>query len=186
VPRPLTAWSRRSIVVWSPERRRQVKTMRKFHDRASLMRKAISLTSAGLLMADFLCLCCAVQARPLVPAERRYDYYEGALPNCADPQVFERIQSHFNEREAEFWKSGLVIVGFDAPREIGLRSNGLDYIPRRYCVARVLLNNQSAREVSYSIVEDQGIIGFSFGVDWCVSGLDRNYADAPNCRMARP
>lgn len=160
--------------------------MRKFRDRAALTRKAISLTSAGLLAVELFCLGFAAEARPLVPAEQRYDYYSGGLPSCADPQVFGRIQSHFNEREAEFWKSGLEIVGFGAPREIGMRSNGLDYIPRRYCIARAYLNNQSSREVSYSIIEDQGIIGFSFGVDWCLSGLDRNYADAPNCRMARP
>lgn len=160
--------------------------MRKFRDRASSIRKAMSLMSAGVLVAEYLCLCLTVQARPIVPAERRYDFYEGALPNCADPQVFERIQSRFRERESEFWQSGLEIVSFDGPREIGLRSNGLDYIPRRYCVARAYFNDQSFRDVSYSIVEDQGVIGWSFGVDWCVSGLDRNYAAAPNCQLDRP
>ena len=153
---------------------------------AKRMRKAMSLMLAGAMAATFGCISFAALARPLVPAEKRFDYYSAQLPSCADPRVLERIQSRFYDRESEFWKSGLAIVGFDQVREIGMRTNGLDYIPRRYCMGRAALNDRSARTVSYSIVEDMGIIGWGFGVDWCVAGLDRNYADAPNCKMARP
>jgi|SRR6516164_1947668 hypothetical protein len=141
---------------------------------------ALALLAAGV--ASFS----NVTARPLVPAERRYIPYDGQLPSCDDPSVFERIQSRFNDRETEFWKTGLTILGFDTVEEIGYRTNGLDYIPRRYCVARAFMNDERVREVSYSIVEDQGIIGFGFGVEWCVAGLDRLAAFAPNCKMARP
>lgn len=124
-------------------------------------------------------------ARPLSPAEE-YFHYSGRLPACDDPAVFERIQSRFGDREREFWKSGLEITGFDHVREIGFRSNGVDYIPRRYCMARAYMNNHKLRDVSYTIAEDLGIIGFGFGVEWCVAGLDRLNAFAPNCAMARP
>jgi hypothetical protein len=30
------------------------------------------------------------------------------------------------------------------------------------------------------------MIGASWGVEWCVVGLDRNWAYNPACRMARP
>ncbi len=161
--------------------------MRRFHDAAAVLaRRAVSLLAVGVMGAASSCLSIAVQARPLVPAEHRYDYYSGRLPSCDDPNVLERIQSRFHDRESEFWKSGLEIRGFDEVREIGLRTNGLDYIPRRYCTARAYFNDQSARTASYSIVEDMGIIGFGFGVDWCVAGLDRNYAYAPNCKVAQP
>ena len=30
------------------------------------------------------------------------------------------------------------------------------------------------------------MIGWGYGVEWCVHGLDRNHAFAPNCKMARP
>jgi hypothetical protein len=160
--------------------------MRKFHDFRAVTRIALALTAAFAFAADFGWSCLAAQGRPLVPAERRYDSYDGNLPACGDPQVFERIQSRFSEREGEFWQSGLEIVSFSEPREIGMRSNGLDYVPRRYCMATAYLNNQSARPVTYSIVEDDGIIGMGFGVDWCLGGLDRNYANAPNCSMAGP
>lgn len=165
--------------------------MRRFRDcTAVLSRKVVSLVVAGTIAGAtggaLASLSSGAQARPIVPAERRYDFYAGGLPSCGDPPVLGRIQSRFHEREAEFWKSGLEILGFNDVREIGMRTNGLDYIPRRYCMARAYLNNQVVRTVSYAIVEDQGIFGWGFGVDWCVAGLDRNYANAPNCAMARP
>jgi hypothetical protein len=125
-------------------------------------------------------------ARPLVPAERRYIPYDGVLPACDDPAVFERIQGRFHDREAEFWNTGLEILGFEKVKEIGYKTNGEDYIPRRYCTARAYLNDEKSHQVSYSINEDLGIIGFGFGVEWCVGGLDRNDAYAPDCKMARP
>ena len=42
------------------------------------------------------------------------------------------------------------------------------------------------RAVSYWIGEDTGMIGASWGVEWCVAGLDRNWAYNPRCKMARP
>ncbi len=124
--------------------------------------------------------------RPLVPAERRYIPYWNEVPGCDDPAVFERIQSRFHDREAEFWDTGLEIAAFYEPAELGYKTKGLDYIPRRYCRARAYLNNATWHPVFYSIGEDLGIIGFGFGVIWCVEGLDRNYAYAPHCQMVRP
>ena len=137
------------------------------------------LSVAGIALAP-------AAARPLVPAERRYIPYSGVLPACDDPAVFEKIQGRFHDREAEFWNTGLEILGFDDVREIGYKTNGEDFIPRRYCTARVILNTAKPHAVSYSIAEDLGIIGLGFGIEWCVAGLDRNFAYAPNCKMARP
>jgi hypothetical protein len=128
-----------------------------------------------------------VEARPQTPAEARRYPYDGQLPDCGDPDVISRIQSRFSQSENEYWHSGLEILGFDRIDEIGYRSNGTDYIPRRYCVAEAVMNDQKLRTVSYSIGKDLGIIGwFGFGVEWCVAGLDREKAFAPNCKMARP
>jgi hypothetical protein len=155
----------------------------------------VNRTSNGPSKLNFAAIFAAVlaagaafgaAARPLGPAERRYIPYDGVLPACGDPAVFERIQGRFHDREAEFWNTGLEILGFEDVREIGYKTNGEDYIPRRYCTARADLNDEKPRQVSYSINEDLGIIGFGFGVEWCVAGLDRNDAYAPNCKMARP
>ena len=48
------------------------------------------------------------------------------------------------------------------------------------------MNDQKTRAVSYWIGEGFGIIGTGWGVEWCVVGLDHNYADALNCKQARP
>jgi hypothetical protein len=40
--------------------------------------------------------------------------------------------------------------------------------------------------IHYSIAEDAGMIGASWGVIWCVAGLDRNWAYSPACKMALP
>ena len=161
--------------------------MRRFRQRAGTIAESLyRLGSAFLIIAGAGFCSGFAAARPLVPAEDRYIPYAGRLPACDDPAVFERIQSRFYARESEFWKSGLAIVRFDQAREIGFRTNGLDYIPRRYCVARAFMNDAKLREVSYSVDEDLGIIGFGFDVEWCVSGLDRLNAFAPGCKMARP
>jgi hypothetical protein len=125
--------------------------------------------------------------RPLVPAERRYEPFESAtVPVCDDPLPLSEIQSRFHDRESEFWRTGLEIVAFEGVREIGFRSNGLDYIPRRYCMAYAQMNDAKVRAVSYSISRDLGPLGSQFGVEWCLQGLDRFDANAPNCKMARP
>ncbi len=148
---------------------------------------AATALSAAVLAVTAAALFGAAHARPLVPAERRYLPYTGVLPACDDPAVFERIQGRFHDREAEFWNTGLEILGLMEVKEIGYKTNGEDFIPRRYCTAQAYLNDEKKpRQLSYSINEDLGIIGFGFGVEWCVSGLDRNDAYAPDCKMARP
>jgi hypothetical protein len=149
--------------------------------------KRFSMMSFAALLAAGTMGFGPVEARPQTPAEARRYPYDGQLPGCGDPDVVSRIQSRFSQTETEYWHSGLEILGFDKIDEIGYRSNGTDYIPRRYCVAEAVMNDQKLRNVSYSIVKDMGIIGwFGFGVEWCVAGLDREKAYAPNCKMARP
>lgn len=125
-------------------------------------------------------------ARPVVPAEKRYYDYAGKLPACDDPGVLDRIKDRFSQTESEYWSTSLEIVSYDRVKLVAGRPWGLDHIPRNFCSARALLNDKSYHEVSYSVAEDLGIIGFGYGVQWCVQGLDRNLAYAPNCLMARP
>ena len=97
-----------------------------------------------------------------------------------------RISGRFAQRESGYWGSSSRIAGYDRVQEIGLRSNGLGYIPRRYCVARALGDDSRPRTVVYQIEESLGIIGWGYGVQWCVVGLDRNLAYAPACSALRP
>lgn len=142
--------------------------------------------SVCLLSAALACVAGVAQARPQTPAENRDSPYSGVVRPCEDPMATGYIQGAFADREDEYWHSGLRIVGWEDVREIGFRSNGLDYIPRRYCVARAIMSDRKVRSVSFSIVEQGGSIGFTDSVTWCVNGLDRLDAFNPACKMARP
>jgi hypothetical protein len=151
-----------------------------------MAQKISRLTATLALLAASAGAIPQAAARPLVPAERRYEPFDSVLPACDDAAPLNEILARFQERESEFWRTGLEIAAFAHIREIGFRSNGLDYIPRRYCEARVILNNSKVSSVSYSISKDLGGIGDTFGIEWCIAGLDRMDAFAPNCKMARP
>ena len=120
------------------------------------------------------------------PAEKRYWQYSGEIPACDNPDVLSRITDRFQATESEYWDSKLEIVGFDAIKVVGLRTWGLDHIPRNFCVARAKLNDNSVHQVSYNVSENLSIIGSGFGVEYCVVGLDREFAYAPDCKMALP
>jgi hypothetical protein len=49
-----------------------------------------------------------------------------------------------------------------------------------------MMNDGKVRQVVYSIGENMSIIGWGPGVEWCIVGLDRNYAWGRGCMAARP
>ncbi len=112
--------------------------------------------------------------------------YDGVLPPCDTPWALERIQHRFATKEERFWHSSLKIVGFEGLRETAFRPWAPDTIPRRFCSGVALTSDGARRAVHYSIGEDTGIIGAVWGVEWCVVGVDRNWAYNPGCQMARP
>lgn len=112
--------------------------------------------------------------------------YDSMLPPCDAPSALSTIQSRFATKEGRFWNSDLTLVEFDRVREIALRPWAEGAIPRRFCSARVLVSDGRRRPVYYSIIEDADIIGASWDVQWCVVGIDRNWAYNPRCKMARP
>jgi hypothetical protein len=112
--------------------------------------------------------------------------YDGVLPACDTPAALSVIQDRFATKEGRFWNSDLRIVQFEKVRETAFRPWAADTIPRRYCSGVVLTSDGARRPVHYSIGEGTGMIGASWGVEWCVVGADRNWAYNPQCRMARP
>lgn len=128
----------------------------------------------------------ALAAGDRVPAEHRLLPWNAAIPGCQDGSVLGEIASRFADKEARFWNSALTIVGYERIRPLAWRPWGLDTIPRRFCTATATTSDGRKRRVDYSVREGLGVIGATWGVEWCVSGLDRNRAYAPDCRMARP
>ncbi len=110
--------------------------------------------------------------------------YEGRVAPCESAMGM--ITNQFWEKESTYWNSSLKITGFSGIHEIAFRPWQSDNIPRRYCAGSVMLSDGKARSLYYSIIEDGGFSGFGQGVEWCVGGLDRNWAYNPGCRAARP
>ena len=112
--------------------------------------------------------------------------YDAVVPPCDYPAALAKIQSRFASKEGTYWNSSLGLMEFDKVRQIAFRPWVEGTIPRRFCSARVLVSDGRWRPVYYSIIEDGGMIGMTWGVEWCVVGLDRNWAYNPLCKMARP
>jgi hypothetical protein len=110
--------------------------------------------------------------------------YDGRVANCE--AALPTITSQFQEKESTFWNSALQITAYGRIHETAFRPWQSDNIPRRYCSADVMLNDGKRRIVHYSIIEDGGFASFGQGVEWCVTGLDRNWAYNPRCTSARP
>ena len=128
------------------------------------------------------------------PAEAAYPWelnfwlsgplYDGRVKPCE--AALGTITSQFQEKESTFWSSKLQIKAYGQIHETAFRPWQSDNMPRRYCSADAMLSDGKLRAVYYSIIEDGGFAGYGQGVEWCVTGLDRNWAFNPACRAARP
>jgi hypothetical protein len=110
--------------------------------------------------------------------------YDGRVKVCE--KVLGTITAQFQEKESRFWNSSLEIKAYGQIHETAFRPWQSDNIPRRFCSADVMLSDGQLHQVHYSIIEDGGFAGFGQGVEWCVTGLDRNWAYNPACKAARP
>ncbi len=147
------------------------------------------LVSGAILGATLFVLPQAIQPVSAAGFFEKHIYmtgprYDGLLPACEEGLSI--VSSRFAEKESRFWNSDLQILGYEHVRETAYRPWAADTIPRRYCTARALVSDGRRHTVYYSIGEDTGFLGASWGVDFCVVGLDRNMAYNPGCKMARP
>jgi hypothetical protein len=154
-----------------------------------------SIRTSGIrtaLAAGFGLLALGQTAQAANPLEMNFwlsgPRYDGNVPPCE--AVLDKIARRFAEKETKFWNSDLKIVGYDRVREIGFRPWASDTIPRRFCTAHASLNDGRIRQVNYSIIEDGGFAGYGGpydpGIEFCVVGVDRNWAFSPACKAARP
>jgi hypothetical protein len=110
--------------------------------------------------------------------------FDGVLPPCE--AALDTIASRFAQKEGQYWNSNLQILDFEKVREIAFSPWAAGTIPRRFCSAVATVSDGRKHRVNYWIGEDTGMIGGSWGVEWCVAGIDRNWAYNPACKMARP
>jgi hypothetical protein len=112
--------------------------------------------------------------------------YDHDVPLCTERGPLDTIVSRFTSKEYAFWNSELEIVGFDNIREIAWEPWSSGTIPRRFCTASVMVSDGKRRQINYSINENGGLLGVGYGVEWCVVGLDRDWAYNPRCLRAKP
>jgi hypothetical protein len=152
------------------------------------MRDLITTLKGFTLGAVFALLAFGQPAEAANPLELNFGLfgpkYDGRVKPCES--ALGTITSQFQEKERTFWNSPLQITAYGEIRETAFRPWQSDNIPRRYCSADVMLSDGKMRTVHYSIIEDGGFAGMGQGVEWCVTGLDRNWAYNPSCRSAQP
>jgi hypothetical protein len=150
--------------------------------------KTLGKTCLGATLSLLFALLAFDQARAANPLELNFwlngPRYDGRVGACE--KALPTITWQFREKESTFWNSALVITAYGQLHETAFRPWQSDNIPRRYCSADVMLSDGKMRTVYFSIVEDGGFAGFGQGVEWCVTGLDRNWAYNPLCKAARP
>jgi hypothetical protein len=150
--------------------------------------KSLNIKSLGLLSLSLGVLLLGRPALAANPAELNFGLfgpnYDGRVAECE--KALGTITSQFQEKESTFWNSPLTIVAYGNIHETAFRPWQSDNIPRRFCSGSVQLSNGTFHAIQYSIIEDGGFAGFGQGVEWCVAGLDRNWAYNPACKAARP
>lgn len=113
--------------------------------------------------------------------------YNRAMPHCDDFLSLQEIRGRFETAEAFTFHSPLRMAAISDIREVAVRPDDQeDYIPRRFCSAKVAFNDRSQRVLKYEIIERGGFMGVNRGVEWCVVGMDRYRAFAPDCDAAGP
>ena len=153
------------------------------------LKSTLVLAALGLAVVAALSPASARNAREeITPAEEQTFPYDANIPGCQDNDVLAMVANQFAEKEVTYWNTNLTILSFDKIQRTAWRPYGLDFIPKRYCSAVATTSDGVRRRVDYSVRESLGLIGATWGVDFCVHGLDRNlaYAYATACRMARP
>jgi hypothetical protein len=111
--------------------------------------------------------------------------YDRDVPACDYAPALDRIIANFHTKEYRFWNSQLRIVGVENIHETAMLPWAAQSIPRRYCSGVAVINDGARHPLFYSIAEDTDLIGNGWGVNFCVDGLDRNWAYNPDCRSAK-
>ena len=157
-----------------------------------VMRLSVALRRIALALVGALSLAVvgAAETRAASILELNFGLsgprYDAVVPLCQDSWVTWKIRDRFSQKEGQYWNSNLQIAGFEQIHETAWRPWHYASIPRRFCSGYALISDGTRRPIHYSIAEDTGIIGVTWGVEWCVVGLDRNWAYNPACKAAKP
>jgi hypothetical protein len=154
------------------------------------MSSRVVYAALGVLLAVAGCVVSLSPARAANFFEKNFwlpgPDYNRDMPTCDYQAALTEIVHNFSTKEGRFWNSALAIVGFENIHETAYLPWAAQSIPRRFCTGTVLTNDGRRHPIYYSIASETGMIGMGWGTNFCVVGLDRNWAYNPACRAARP
>lgn len=107
-------------------------------------------------------------------------------PACDAPKVLGRITAHFDQAEKDYWHTGVRMADITMPQETAYRDWQPLIIARRYCSGTAYLTDGKKYNLVYWLRSEQGFVGVSWGVQFCLVGRDRDFSYAPHCKMLRP
>ncbi len=150
----------------------------------------VACVALGLLLVLTACVVGLSPARAANFFEKNFwlsgPNYNRDLPTCDSEQALVEIIHNFQTTESRFWNSELAIVGIEDIRETAYLPWAAQSIPRRFCSGTALINDGRRHPIYFSIASGSGMTGIGWGTNFCVVGLDRNWAYNPACRSARP
>lgn len=109
----------------------------------------------------------------------------GRVPECHDPAVIEEIRDKFLTADANVLKRGLLINAVDKIRETYLWVDNPSPIVRRFCAAHAYLNDGKHPPLYYLIEQDQGFVGLTWNVEFCMIGYEPWRVHDGTCRTVR-
>lgn len=137
--------------------------------------RSVAAAVLGFLVASALCVSTAWSADGAVKARRAPAV--SSLPPCNHPAVFARIEAEYYSRH---WASGVAIADIRAWKSI--RKYWPQDMPQHFCEGIIIAPGGATRPIYYAIIPD--VPGYR--LEWCVLGLDRQWAYDARCRLARP
>ncbi len=118
--------------------------------------------------------------------DRRHVEPNDRLPHCEDSNVHRIIAHRFSYADRDYYRGIDSIDSFDRVTEVALDAGRPSPLARRYCRARVAMSDQRTRTLYYMIEEDASFVSWSWGVEFCIRGLDRWRIYDGRCRTVRP
>lgn len=109
----------------------------------------------------------------------------GAFPACNEPSLEHRIIERYNYAEKKQWHRGYEMSLLSRMHEHSTQLWYDSMIVRRYCAATAHFSNGSKRQVYFLVEDDAGFAGMTWGITYCVLGLDPWHNHDGNCRTMR-
>jgi hypothetical protein len=107
------------------------------------------------------------------------------IPECADRALAGAVIGRFNQTESMYSNGRHTMTAIAGMRQTDFHPMRDDKVARRWCQGTALFADGARRRLVLELGSNTGHLGLTYGLTYCVDGLDRLMAHAPNCRVLR-